>query len=89
MDVFFKDRIAQSNAGTNCRKGIHDFVVQNPEHMADLVELATDISNKNHYKAVWIIELLAESHPELLSPFTELICHSAAKYKHESAIRGI
>ncbi len=57
--------------------------------MSELVGIATDLSNKNHHKAIWIIELLAETRPELLSPFTELICHVASKYKHESAIRGI
>ena len=89
MDMTFFNRIAKSNASTNCRNGIRDLVVKNPDYMNDLVSIATDLTNKNQYKAVWIIEMLAETHPEMLTPFIDEICEVAPKYKHESAIRGI
>ena len=85
----FFNRIAKSNASTNCRNGIRDLVLQNPKYLKDLVATATNLSNKNHYKAVWIIEMLAETHTELLIPFIDMICETISKYKHESAIRGI
>jgi hypothetical protein len=89
MDVAFFNRIAKSNAGTNCRNAIRDFVSENPDYISDLVAFATDLANKNHYKAVWIIEMLAEMHTELLAPFIVPICETISKYKHESAIRGM
>lgn len=89
MDITFFNRISKSNAGTNCRKDIRDFVVENPEYTADLVTLATDLSNKNQHKAVWILEMLAENHTHLLLPFIDSICQTISHYKHESAIRGM
>lgn len=89
MQSEFLNRISKSNASTNCRNGIRDFVLQNPEHLPGLVVFATDLTNTNQYKGVWIIEMLAETHPELLVPFIDEIAGVASKYKHESAIRGI
>ena len=89
MDMTFFNRLAKSNASTNCRNGIRDFVLENPEYLKEVVAFGTDLTNKNQYKGVWIIEMLAETHPELIAPFINQICDVASKYKHESAIRGI
>jgi hypothetical protein len=89
MDLSFYNRISKSNASTDCRNGNRDFVLQNPESLNDLVAFATDLTNKNQYKAVWIIEMLAETHTELLMPFVEIICRTIPHYKHESSIRGM
>lgn len=89
MDNVFYTRIAKSNASTDCRNGIRDFVIENPEHLAELVAFATDLTNKNHYKAVWIIEMLVETHTQMLIPYVDQICETIPKYKHESAIRGM
>jgi hypothetical protein len=89
MNTTFYDRIAKSNASTNCRNGIRDFVLENPIYLIDLVGSGTDLSNKNHYKSVWIIEMLAEHQTEILTPYIDSICGTISKYKHESAIRGM
>ena len=89
MDMTFFNRISKSSANTNSRNGIRDFVIENPDYMKDLVAIATDLSNKNHYKAVWIIEMLVETYTEMLIPFVDVICETISKYKHESAIRGM
>lgn len=89
MDMIFFNRIAVSNASTNCRNGLLDFVLKNPDAMPDLIAIGTDLTNKNHYKAVWIIEMLAEHSAKMLIPFVEIICETMAHYKHESAIRGM
>lgn len=89
MNTVFYNRIAKSNASTECRNGIRDFVIDNPEYLPELVAFATDLTNKNHYKAVWIIEMLVESHTQMLVPFIDSICETISKYKHESAIRGM
>lgn len=89
MDDIFLNRLSHSNASTNCRNGIRDFVLEHPELLRDVVAFGTDLTNKNQYKGVWIIEMLAETHPEMLVPFIDSIAIVAGKYKHESAIRGI
>ncbi len=87
--MIFFNRIAMSNASTNCRNGLRDFVLKNSDTMPDLIAIGTDLNNKNHYKAVWIIEMLAEHSAKILIPFVEIICETMAHYKHESAIRGM
>jgi hypothetical protein len=89
MDMTFFNRISKSNASTDCRNGNRDFVLQNPESLIGLIAFATDLTNKNQYKAVWIIEMLAETHTELLIPFIDIICKTIPHYKHESSIRGM
>jgi len=89
MDMIFFNRIAASNASTDCRNGIRDFLLKNADLMPDLIAIGTDLTNKNHYKAVWIIEMLAEHNTKLLIPFIDQICNVIADYKHESAIRGM
>jgi hypothetical protein len=89
MDATFFYRLAKSNASTICRNGIRDFVAENPSYMKDLITFATDLENKNQYKGVWIIEMLAETQTEMLLPFIDQMADIASKYKHESAIRGI
>ncbi|MGV3697285.1 hypothetical protein [Flavobacterium sp.] len=89
MDREFYNRVSKSNAGTECRNGIRDFVLQNPEYLEAVIAFGTDLANKNQYKGVWIIEMLAETHPQLLVPYINRICDVASHYKHESAIRGI
>lgn len=89
MDALFYNRIATSNASTNCRNGILDYVLKNPDVMPELIAFGTDLTNKNQYKAVWIIEMLAEHDTKLLIPFIDEICKTISHYKHESSIRGM
>lgn len=89
MDTHFYNQIANSTAHTNCRKDKRDLLLKHPEYLKDLFFIATLLNDKNHHKAVWIIEMLAETHIELLLPFIDQICDAAPKYKHQSAIRGI
>ena len=89
MNLIFFNRIASSNASTNCRNGIYDYVLENPDLLSDLIQLTTNLTNKNHYKAVWIVEMLAEHNTKILVPFIDRICETITNYKHESAIRGM
>ena len=56
---FFK-RIDNSNASTNRRNELHHFVIQNPEYLKELCAIALNTHYKNHYKGVWILEMIAE-----------------------------
>ena len=89
MNTIFLNRIAKSNASTENRNALRDFVLQNPDCLEDLIQMGTDLADKNHHKAVWIIEMLAEHQTELLAPFVSRICSVISDYKHESAIRGM
>lgn len=89
MDSTFCKTLENSNASTRCRQGIRDFVLAHPETLADVMAFGTDLSNKNQYKAVWIIEMLAEHNIILLIPYIDQICETIGQYKHESSIRGM
>lgn len=87
-NIFFK-RIDRSNASTNCRTALRDFVIENPEYLNELCSIALNTNYKNHYKGVWILEMIAEKQTELLSDYTSVICDSFPNIKNDSAIRGM
>ena len=89
MNADFYNKIAKSNASTNCRNNLKKLVLDNANLLVDLIQIATTTSDKNHYKAVWITEMIAETHPELLTDFTSDLIASFSKCKHQSAVRGM
>jgi hypothetical protein len=89
MNEIFFNQIAKSNAGTDCRINLKKLVLDNPNLLADLVQMAINTSDKNHHKAVWIVEMIAETDTLLLQPFVNDLIESFSKCKHESAIRGM
>jgi hypothetical protein len=89
MNLEFYYRIAKSSAATENRNSILNFVIENPYLMVDLTTIAFDINDKNHYKAVWIIELIAEKNPVVLFPYLDTICKTLPEFKNHSAVRGM
>ncbi len=89
MENHFFKSIDNSNASTNCRNGLLDFVLQNPEYLEELCSIALNMEYKNHYKGVWILEMIAEKQVELLSNHINSICDTFPKIKNDSAIRGM
>ena len=89
MENHFFKNIDNSNASTNCRNGLRDFVLQNPAYLDELCSFALNIEYKNHYKGVWILEMIAEKQTGLLSGYVDSICSSFASIKNDSAIRGM
>ena len=73
MNVEFYTQIIKSNANTNCRNSNRDLVWKNWECRYDWVEFGNDFTNKNPYKAFWIIQMLAENLPKLLISFIAII----------------
>lgn len=82
-------RIDTSNARTDCRNANLKFILQNPDCLEDLITLGVNLDYKNHFKAIWIIEMIAASQPELLEPHIAILCDTISKYKKHSAIRGM
>lgn len=89
MENHFFKRIDNSNASTNCRTELRDFVIENPVFLSELCSLALNTDYKNHYKGVWILEMIAEKQTELLSSYIDAICDTFPKIKNDSAIRGM
>ncbi len=89
MNVDFYTKIAKSNASTNCRNNLKKLVLDNPDLLVDLLQIAITTTDKNHYKAVWITEMIAETHTKLLAVFTHDLISSFSKCKHQSAVRGM
>ena len=89
MDEDFKSRIEKSNASSFSRNYFKNAVLNQTYTLLDLLELATDLSNKNNYKAIWIIELIAEENTTILSNHLSVLISKAPHYSNQSAIRGM
>lgn len=88
MDTQLSLVIAKSNAGRLSRQKITNAFLNQVYPLDELMVLALDISNKNHYKAIWIVELLAEENIFFLNPYVTDILTVSGKFKHQSAVRG-
>lgn len=80
-------KIENGTAHRVSRDATRDFVLAHPEYLGDLVSLACNPKDKNHYKALWIIELLSVKKPEILVPFIDQFCVTLPLYSIERAIR--
>jgi hypothetical protein len=89
MKEILFNRLEKSNASTECRNGLRDFIFENQNQLKDLITFGTDLNNKNHHKAVWIIEMIAEVKTAMLLPYINSLCETISKYKNDSAIRGM
>lgn len=89
MNEILFARLKKSNASTESRNSLRDYIFKNPSLLPALITFSTDLNNKNHHKGVWIIEMLAEHQTEILIPFADTICRTISEYKNDSAIRGM
>jgi hypothetical protein len=88
MNQDFYNKIAKSNASTNCRNNLKKMVLNDSDLLVDLIQITTDLSYKNHFKGVWITEMIAETDIALLTPFTQDLIPFFSQCKHQSAVRG-
>lgn len=89
MDSTFFNRIAKSTAHRKSRDDNKLFIFENPEYLPSLTAIAFDTKDKNHHKACWILELIAEERMDLFYPFIDDYCAALKNYKSDSAIRSI
>ncbi len=89
MDLEFHTIIEKSSAHIKSRSSILKIVLENNILLNDLSKIAFNHSDKNHHKAIWIFEILAENNIDLIEPYIKSICNMLFKLKHQSAIRGI
>ena len=86
--MFYK-RIANSTAHRPIRDELSGMVVNNPALFPKLIAVALDVTDKNHHKACWILELVLEREISRLKDFLPQFCCTLPLYKHEGAIRSI
>lgn len=57
-----------------------EFIYNNPEYLPELVAIACHFKDKNHQKALWIIELICEEKITLFKPFVHQFCAIVKNY---------
>ena len=81
--------INNSNAHRSSRDSIANEVLKHRNLFADLFEIALNTSDKNHYKACWIMELVLQEKLEFLTQYLPIFCNKLTEFKNESALRSI
>lgn len=89
MNLAFYKLIEESTAHRLNREFIRDYVLQNPEKLQFLIEIALNDKDKIYIKACWSLELIFEIKLELIVPFLDDFLAKIGKYKADSAIRPI
>ncbi|SRR5690554_5177001 len=83
----FKQQLYQATVYRKSRDYFRDWVLKDPKLMEEVAEVAFDLNNEFHFKACWILELLAMAKIELLTPYLEAFCNSITSYKDDSSVR--
>lgn len=81
--------IANSSAYRSSRDENAQLILNNINLFPDLLEIALTIEDKNHHKACWILELVLEEQPHLLTNHLLVFCNILSKFTNESALRSI
>ena len=89
MNLAFYKLIEESTAHRLNREFIRDYVLQNPEKLQYLIEIAMHEKDKIHIKACWSLELIFEIKLELILPFLDDFLAKIGQFKDDSAIRPI
>lgn len=87
MNTDFYNQIAKGTAHRNSRDENTAFVLAHLEYIKDLAEIASNTKDKNHHKALWILELISIQKPEVLLPVIDQFCFALPNYTIEKAIR--
>jgi hypothetical protein len=89
MNLAFYKLVEESTAHRLNREFIRDYVIQNPEKLKFLMEIALNENDKIHVKACWSLELIFELNIELILPFLDDFIAKISFYKNDSAIRPV
>lgn len=82
-------QLEKSNAHRQDRDSNRDLALQNQDVLQELIDLSFTISDKNHFKACWALELVLEKELDLIIPYLEKFCSHLSFYKNSSALRSI
>lgn len=80
--------VANSSAYRISRDKNADLILTDSQLFPDLLAIAFDTADKNHYKACCILELVLEKQPYLMTDYLPAFCLSLSKYTNKSALRA-
>lgn len=80
-------KIDQCTAHKKSRVMVSNFAMRNEENLEELISIAFDISNENHIKAFWVLELVCDKKLKLFVSYIDEFCTILPKLKEDSAIR--
>jgi len=89
METNFYRQIARSTAHRPIRDLLSNAVLQDKSLLDELVKIALTVTDPNHHKACWILELVLEQEPEWLTGYLSEFCTVLSQIKHEGALRSI
>lgn len=89
MNEIFYRKIEDSTAHRPIRDFISAEVIANSELFPHLLTVAFDVSDKNHHKACWILELVIEAKIDWLYDYLDRFTATLPLYSHDGAIRSI
>jgi hypothetical protein len=81
------NKLTQSNAHRSSRMSVCNFVIRK-DLVSDLVDIAFDVKNENHFKAFWTLEFVCEKKMKLFAPFFDDFCAVLPSVTNESALRS-
>lgn len=85
----FRHKIANSTAHRPIRDELSGEVFNDSSLFDELMEMALDLKDKNHYKACWTLELVLEKEIDWLGEYLSRFCETLPLYKHEGAVRSV
>lgn len=89
MDSKLYEIIANSIASRSSREENAVFIANNPQYFEDFMAIAINTKDKNHHKALWILELIVIENPWFITPFLEVFCTKLPNFDCESAKRSV
>ena len=87
MNTDIHQQLEFCSAHRKPREAIRDYILKYPAVFPNLVQMAFEIDYKFHFKACWIVELVADKRLDWLQPHLDFFCNHLKMLKDESAIR--
>ncbi|NHN26025.1 hypothetical protein FIA58_010095 [Flavobacterium jejuense] len=89
MESSFYTQIENSTAHRKSRDNICELAMSNSDNLKELFAFAFNLTNKNHFKACWALELVLEKNLEFIIPYLDVFTNTVSVYKNDSAVRPI
>lgn len=81
--------ITQTTGYKNSRQAAANYVMKHTELMDDFMQICFENTNPDHYKACWVMELIALEKLDSFQNYLPLICSKSKTLSNESAIRPL
>jgi len=81
------EKLNNSNAHRNSRMQVCDFAIKDKK-VNQLIQIAFDTTNENHFKAFWALEFVCEKNLSLFANSVSTFCEILSSVKNDSAARS-